>query len=403
MRKTGRFGAFGGLTAAAVMEVIMATQNPAQAGAAPVGPGMGLDDVREKRLERATGSILEALGAERPDYGKLVGEIARAREEADALLALAEKTEASKVEAPKLPARAPVVVPEGATEGEVRARWKEELVLRVRAVHEMLGGKGESSLPKWSEVIGVGWRHRKDRSKRARPTAAALREAHVFGLLLCSDAEVVRVKKGEALFADDLTRGTDGWLMYGPAETTVSEKGLRRRNKRRRNADTMIWTRREFEGNFLFEFTFTPQNGGRGPGALFAICGRPVKEGTDLSVSCGETMDTYNYGVGAYHFSMHRGQTGVCNGRKVGTGLYLIGSRTPDPARETGRAYRVAIGRWGRVVFLMVDGKLLHSYYDAGTFGPPLEGGSVGMRHWGGLDATYMGVEVHRLVEATDG
>jgi len=102
--------------------------------------------------------------------------------------------------------------------------------------------------------------------------------------------------------------------------------------------------------------------------------------------------------VHAYHYSMHRGHTGICNGRKVGTGLHLIGSRTPDPARKTGRACRVAIGKWGRSVFLLVNGKLLHSYYDAGTFGPPLEGGSAGMRHWGGLDATYGDVKVYRLV-----
>jgi hypothetical protein len=85
--------------------------------------------------------------------------------------------------------------------------------------------------------------------------------------------------------------------------------------------------------------------------------------------------------------------------RKVGTGLHLIGSRTPDPARETGRTYRVALGKWGNTVFCLVDGGLQHSYYDAGTFGPPLAGGSVGFRHWGGADATYTNVKAYRLKE----
>jgi hypothetical protein len=111
-------------------------------------------------------------------------------------------------------------------------------------------------------------------------------------------------------------------------------------------------------------------------------------------------MTAYNFGVHAYHFSMHRGETGICNGRKVGTGLHLIGSRTPDPARETGRTYRVAVGKWGNSVFFLVDGKLMHSYYDAGTFGPPLAGGSCGFRHWGGADASYANVRVSRLEAA---
>ena len=176
--------------------------------------------------------------------------------------------------------------------------------------------------------------------------------------------------------------------------------GLRRQNTRVRNADTMMWTKQEFDGNFVFEFTFVPNNGGRGPGCLFAICGRPVKRGGDLSVSCGETMDAYNYGVPAYHFSMHRGLTGICNGRKVGTGLHLIGSRTPDPCPEVSKPYTVAVGKWGDLIYCVADGVLQHVYYDAGTFGPALAKGSCGMRHWGGTDATYKNVKVYRLMEA---
>jgi hypothetical protein len=110
-------------------------------------------------------------------------------------------------------------------------------------------------------------------------------------------------------------------------------------------------------------------------------------------------MDTYNNGVDAYHFSIHRSGTGLSNGRRVGSGLKLICSRSPDPAADTGRTYRVTIGKWGKVVFFLVDNKLIHNYYDAGTFGPALNAGSVGMRHWGGLDASYSNVTVHRLVE----
>ena len=67
----------------------------------------------------------------------------------------------------------------------------------------------------------------------------------------------------EQLFADDFQGGTDHWRLYGPAETTITKDGLRRRNRRVRHADTMIWTKREFEGNFLVVFAFTPTTAAR--------------------------------------------------------------------------------------------------------------------------------------------
>jgi len=369
--------------------------------AAEFQAGLGLDAKQEKQLADAADTILTALKAAEPDYKQIAADVAKARTVANALLAQAEQTEAAKAEVPKLPAKSPVVVPPGCRADTVRARWKEQLWLRVKSVYEVLSGTIVSKRPQWGEAIGVGWRHRRDLTKRARPTAAALREAQVFALLLSREPEVIRVRRGEVLFEDDFSKGADKWHLYGPCTTTQAKAGgLRRKNKRVRHADTMMWTKQAFDGNFVFEFTFIANNGGSKPGCLFAICGTPVKKGTDLSVSCGVTMDAYNHGVHAYHFSMHRGLTGICNGRKVGTGLHLIGSRTPDPCPEVGKPYKVAVGKWDNLVFCIADGTLQHVYCDAGTFGPALEGGSCGMRHWGGTDATYQDVKVYRLVEA---
>jgi len=361
-------------------------------------PGMGLDEAAETRLKDAALVCYKALQAPKPDYEALAKDIAAARKDAEALLVLAEKSDRPvAVDTPALPSPIPVIVPEGATHEQVLAGWKEQLVLRVKSVYEVLSGEILMPLPKWDEAIGVSWRHKKNLAKRAGPTAATMREAHAFALLLGGRQKIVRVKCGETLFEDDLKKNTDNWHLYGPCITTQDENGLRRKNKRVRHSDTVMWTKKEFDGNVLYEITVVPNNSGRA-GVLFPICGRPVKKGTDLSVSVGQTMETYNYGVHAYHFSVHRSETGICNGRKVGTGLHLIGSRTPDPCEEVGRAYRVAVGKWENNVFFLVDGKLQHCYYDAGTFGPPLEGGSVGTRHWGGADGTYRDAKVSRLV-----
>ncbi|MFO7899972.1 MAG: hypothetical protein R6V58_13040 [Planctomycetota bacterium] len=364
------------------------------------GPGMGLDEKAEKKLEAATKKILEMLKDKEPDYRQIAADVARARKTANALRAMKEKTEPAPVDTPQLPRKAPVVCLKGVRADSVRARWKEQLWLRVKSVYEMLSGETVSKLPKWGEAISLDWRQKRDRTNRAKPTATAMREAHVFALLLAREPNVIRVTRGDVLFEDDFSEGADKWHLYGPCVTTRPKGGgLRRKNKRARHADTMIWTKPEFDGNFLFEFTYIANKGGRGPGTLFAICGRPVKKGTDLSVSCGETMGTYNHGVHAYHFSMHRGETNICNGRKVGTGLHLIGSRTPDPCPDENTPYRIAIGKWDDLVFCLADGKLQHVYYDAGTFGPALDGGSCGMRNWGGADATFQDVKVYRLVE----
>ena len=93
--------------------------------------------------------------------------------------------------------------------------------------------------------------------------------------------------------------------------------------------------------------------------------------GKTLAVCVGSSMNTYNYGINGYHFSMHRGTTGLGNVRRVGPGLKLLMSGA-DPCPTPGKAYRVAIGKVGPTIFLVVDGKLIHSYTDAATHGPIL-------------------------------
>jgi len=360
-------------------------------------PGLAIDPRSELLLEQTTAEVLHLLRMERVDYDAVDAQLIAARREAGSLLEKAAGTGTEFTFEIVVPSQAPVLSFGSMSPEAVQGYWRQQLDLRVEAVHAVLTD-GPESCSVWNQVIGVGWRYRSDLTKRALPVAEALREAHKDAILLSRPAQVVRVRKGEVLFEDSLQGPSDEWYQYGPAETTYSDSGMRRRNKAVRHADTMIWTRKEFDGNHLVEFSFQPHNEGT-PGALFAICGFPVVEGTDLSVSCGETMDTYNHGVYAYHFSVHRSATGLSNGRRVGHGLKLICSRSPDPAGETGRTYRVAVGKWGNVVFFLVEGEFVHNYYDAGTFGPPLAGGSAGMRHWGGQDATYSDFRVYRLVE----
>jgi hypothetical protein len=46
---------------------------------------------------------------------------------------------------------------------------------------------------------------------------------------------------------------------------------------------------------------------------------------------------------------------------------------------------------------LLVDGNLIHHYVDAGTYGPVLNAGRIGLRHWAGMDGSYRDFRVCRL------
>ena len=73
----------------------------------------------------------------------------------------------------------------------------------------------------------------------------------------------------------------------------------------------------------------------------------------------------------------------------------LFGKRRErNPAREL-ELYRMLSARLE--LELEPHLELMHSYYDAGTFGEPRKGGHAGIRHWGGADATYRDAKVTRL------
>ncbi|MGQ9662092.1 MAG: hypothetical protein ACUVWX_07120 [Kiritimatiellia bacterium] len=146
-------------------------------GLAQTPPGLGLDETLEKRLQATCRGIYDELSGAKADYSAIAEKLTLARRDANVLLGLAEGREPIPVDEPQVPARAPLVIPEGASAQLVRQLWKEQLFLRVRAVYEMLSGEMLVPLPHWSEVITVGWQDQKNRAKCAAPTASALREA----------------------------------------------------------------------------------------------------------------------------------------------------------------------------------------------------------------------------------
>jgi len=109
-------------------------------------------------------------------------------------------------------------------------------------------------------------------------------------------------------------------------------------------------------------------------------------------------MNDYNLGFDAYHYSMHRG-TNTCHMRRVGTGLFMLAQEQEDPCDATGGKYHLKVVKRDRLIVLLVDGKMAHSYVDVGAYGPVLAGGRFGIRHFGPpLRARYDNIVVRGIV-----
>jgi hypothetical protein len=358
----------------------------ARAGENPKGVGAA-DAEKEKALAAACAGVVALVGAEKPDWKAVSEKVQTARA---ALAAAVGKDEAPDV--PELPARTPLVCYQKTSQDDALSQLKLQMEYYASSAAGMLDADRKYLL-EWTGRPGF----RKPERRRGA-MKACLREAARTALLLSRDLEEVRVRKGEELFADDFSKGAENWLSFGQCVATNEGDAFRLKDEKVPHPDAMMWTRKQFDGDFLAEFTFIPHTEGTRAGALFTICGKP-RPGKDLSVCVGRTMDTYNYGVDGYHFSMHRGTTGLGNVRRVGPGLKLLMSGK-DPCPKPGQAYRVAIGKAGPTIFLVVDGRLFHQYLDAATYGPVLSEGHIGIRHWAGLDASYKDFHVWRLIRA---
>jgi Domain of unknown function (DUF1961) len=362
-----------------------------EARAAGLPTGLGVDEAGEKKLGASVEALLKQLKSDKPDYEKMLAEIAAARKVILELAARVKNIEkANAPDTPTLPARTPLVVYGKVKPAAARKLLAEQLDYYVRSARGLLGGDIRY-LREWTGRSAF-----RKPQRRIRSMVEILREAARTALLLSRPAEAVRVKKGRQLFADDFSKGAGKWLTYGQCVTSNEGDAFRLKDEKVAHPDAMMWTRRQFDGDFLAEFVFIPHTKGTRAGALFTICGLPRK-GKKLDVCVGRTMNTYNYGIDGYHFSMHRGNTGLGNVRRVGPGLKLLMSGK-DPCPTPRKAYRVAIGKVGPTIFLVVDGRMIHQYLDAATHGPVLTRGHIGLRHWAGLDASYKDFRVYRLV-----
>ena len=274
---------------------------------------------------------------------------------------------------------APVVLYGGATEYDVLGRWREQLAQATNAASGI--ARGDAS----AERDWLYW-HDRDEGRaagqeffRAEQIRDCLREVVKLSHLLTLPRKMVRVAPGRMLFADDFSALKPEWKSYGGAQLSVSGGRLHVKGM-----GVTVWCMKEFT-NARVVFDYCPEIAtGKSAGALFAFPGSPTKRaGKDFAVSAG-AMPNYNAGINTYHVSLYRGHSGMTNLRRTGTGLKMLSTVRPDACANLGEHYRVELLKYDESVQVFVNGVLIHAYVDTGCYGPVLQRGCFGLRHFSG-------------------
>jgi hypothetical protein len=270
--------------------------------------------------------------------------------------------------------KAPVVLYGGATEAQVLDCWRTQLRHCVEAIAG-LAGEEKSAVGDWMYWDDYAGARKVARPFfRARALCDATKEAQKLVELLTLPREITKIAAGEALFSDSFKTDLSAWQTFGGGEVEIKDGRLHVKGK-----GVTVWCAKDFE-NAVVSFEYNPvATAGKGAGALFAFPGSPAA-GKTYEASSG-SMDNYNVGIHTYHVSLFRG-TGNSNLRRTGSGLRMLSLIRPDPCGEAGKRYRVEILRYAQTVQVHVDGKLCHSYVDAGCYGPCLKSGRFGVRHF---------------------
>ena len=298
----------------------------------------------------------------------------------------------------ELPHESEAVCLEDVPVDAVKNSWAEQMQVNFAAMLKILRGDPEKvQRHKW-----MWWEDRKKPSFRlicAVQTRNSWTEACKLARMLSGDLIKIRIVPGETLFSDDFSKGLSQWKCYGNGKMTHSNGEMKLEGR-----ELMAWTSgKPFPENTMIELTFRPHTGPGG--VLFSFPGTP-RVGLDYSHSATKKrhqhvpfdnngiMERLNWGIWSYHTSVHRAGTGRTNLRRTGHGLKMLSCLHDDPCEESGKKYRLRILTYEGHYQFFVNGRLIHSYLDAGVYGPPPTSGQLGIRIFpGGRDDTAVFID----------
>ncbi|HYF49699.1 MAG TPA: DUF1961 family protein [Planctomycetota bacterium] len=280
--------------------------------------------------------------------------------------------------------KAPVVLYGTAQEQDVLERWREQLKANARGLAGVISGEREFNAEWLYWYDHDGPRKAGLPFFRAEQIRDCLKEIRKLLVLLTLPRKIIRAEPAGTLGLDDFSSGMGQWKRYGSGEVSIDGGKMNVSGE-----GVTAWWEHEF-ADTVIRFEFQPVYAANdASGALFAFPAVP-RPGKGYDASAGD-MVNYNLGIDTYHVSLYRGATKRTNLRRAGRGLKMLSTIQPDPCGTLRKTYRVEIVKLGPSMQVFVDLRLVHSYVDAGVYGPPPAKGRFGIRHFAGgrLDAYY--------------
>jgi len=202
---------------------------------------------------------------------------------------------------------------------------------------------------------------------------------------------------GEVLYESSFREFPLDWQLYGFCHTENDpEKGFHLQPV----MTTNMWTREEFDGDYVVEIEFCPTSEHKKGGTFLQMCGRCVnpRDDFDFMASAMGRMAYYNFGIPCYHYSFNRGNLSVCNFRKTGKAFYVL-AQIEEPVRDRGRWYRHHFVKNDAQFLFFVDGRLALEYFDEGNQGDVYPSGRIGIRNWARQSSWFRNLRIYRPAE----
>ncbi len=206
-----------------------------------------------------------------------------------------------------------------------------------------------------------------------------------------------RFERGELLYSNDFDDedALESWVVEGAVRERIEDGKLHLEAYNEGATKGVAWCLEDFEDPVEITYTYKPLTP-HGLSIIFFMA--EGRDGEDIfSWERDGTFSQYIKGkMNTYHISYHRHFTDRCNVRK-NYGFHLV-AEAIDPCRMTGHEYQITVRKFGPHVQFLVDGRLVHNWYDDGRAGgPPHNSGKIGFRHTRECQALYDDLRVYRL------
>ena len=239
---------------------------------------------------------------------------------------------------------------------------------------------------------------------------AELRDRHagLFGIVAEREPLDVAKRLGETLYRSplDSRESVSDWIMEGPGILKFEDGWMEMASERPEGPEghNVIWCPQDFPGSFVAEWAIRPVSEYGLCIVFFAAKGEHGEDIFDESLpERNSVFSQYTKGaINSYHISYYA-NTPFNPGRitsniRKNNRFYLVSNGPPGIPPGSQAAHHVRLIKDGAHIQLLVDGRVIIDWTDAGErYGPVYGGGKIGLRQMQWMVAKYRNFSVRRL------